>query len=311
MKWWSGEKKKDGPRPQVDVANLQSARRARRKKRQVLAGIFIFAGVIAMFVHVIFISSFMRVRHIEVSGNYDTPKEDVIGFLEDTIRAKSWVHAFMSPAHFLLWTSGEVSVNPRVLPHVKRMRISLAYRARSVRVEIEEREPFGIWCRMNAGELPVTEANPTGDDSTNGTSPTESIPQPTHDCMWFDTDGFTLGPAPFAEGNIIPTVRDYSGVPIDISSRVLRESEMAQFQSILRVLAITDVSVQEMRIDDRSLEEFIVKATRGPKLYFSLRFSADPAIAVLKFLWGSSPSSSRFAELEYVDFRVENRAFYK
>jgi len=87
--------------------------------------------------------------------------------------------------------------------------------------------------------------------------------------------------------------------------------------SVFDVLKASGIAPKEIRLNDLTLQEIEVdtyaglpteaSAKTGPKLYFSLRFPSSNYLPVIqKFL-----SKPDFGKLQYLDFRVENRAYYK
>ena len=292
-----------------DISELHLARRRARRRMALALAIFAVVVFVAFAVWLVRVSPYLRVAHVEVAGNKETPTEEIIRFLEDEIKARSWIHAFLGPTYIFLWRDGDVLANRQSLPRVKRIEISKDYSLRTVRVTVHERDPFGVWCR--AGQAPpAIEASPVRDLVSNGASSSlDAAPvSSSRTCSWFDRDGILLGDAPLAEGNLIYAVHDYSSLDAAPAGRVLPEREMANLQSVFQVLQAADIPVSEIRLEDRTLQEIRVKTQGGPELYFSLRFPAEGALTVLKFLWGSGGAAPN---LQYVDFRSENRAFYK
>lgn len=111
--------------------------------------------------------------------------------------------------------------------------------------------------------------------------------------------------APAAEGNIIHVVHDHAQADPGLGGIALAARFVPAITSIFRILDASEVPIKEVRIDDLSLEEVVVETYSGVRLLFSLRFGADSALPVLRSL------GSKLKNLEYVDFRVENRAYYK
>src|SRR3989344_1906928 len=136
-------------------------RRARRRMALALA-IFAVIAVMAFIVWLVRVSPYLRVAHVEIAGNKETPTEEIIQFLEDEIKARSWIHAFLGPAYIFLWRDGDALVNRQSLPRVKRIEISKDYSLRTVRVTVHERDPFGVWCRIAEARLPVPDGTADG-----------------------------------------------------------------------------------------------------------------------------------------------------
>ena len=74
---------------------------------------------------------------------------------------------------------------------------------------------------------------------------------------------------------------------------------------ILQVFEITDIPVLRFQLESMENQELTAMTEGGVKIYFSLRF--DPAFTVesLQSLKDQLPI------LEHIDFRSENKVFYK
>ena len=67
------------------------------------------------------------------------------------------------------------------------------------------------------------------------------------------------------------------------------------------------MAIQEARVRDLALQELEMRTAGGTRLFFSLRFPATDTAEVMQTLLRST--SSR--EIDYIDFRVERRAYYQ
>ncbi|MEK7077437.1 MAG: hypothetical protein AAB967_04385, partial [Patescibacteria group bacterium] len=74
-----------------------------------------------------------------------------------------------------------------------------------------------------------------------------------------------------------------------------------------RVLGEAGVNWKEVRLNDLRLQEVEARVYGGPRMRFSMRFPADNALGVIQSLM----AKPEFPRLEYLDFRVERRAYYK
>ena len=106
---------------------------------------------------------------------------------------------------------------------------------------------------------------------------------------------------------MINVLHDYSGDDVSLNDHILESEPLKHLFSIFGVLQRSSIAFQEIRLDDRRLEELQVTTYDGPRLFFSLRFPATPAAAAL----ASLRSAGGFRNLQYIDFRVENRVYYK
>lgn len=227
-------------------------------------------------------SPLFRVKRFEIVGNRDTKTEDIKNFLDTRLLSASLINTVLGFENMLSWRAGSFQNSAPELPRVRAFVVTKSYVDRTVQVAVEERRPFGIWCAME-----------------------------TTSCFWFDEEGVLLESAPRASGNLIPVVHDYSGKYLRSQTKVYDEQTMQNIVSIFKALMGAKLGVREVRLDDRDREEVNVILQQGPALYFSTRFRADEAGAALASLIKTGGSGKSFSQFEYVDFRVEHRAYYK
>jgi cell division septal protein FtsQ len=145
---------------------------------------------------------------------------------------------------------------------------------------VVERQPSGIWC-FEKGDSPS--------------------------CFWFDSEGTIFKKAFQIQGNLLVAADDYSQNILPLGSKILPADFLANFLGIIQVLKNAGLNIKEIRLNDLSLEEIEADLNSGPKLYFSLRFSPLNDLSVINYL----KQNQNFNKLQYIDFRSENRAFYK
>ncbi len=287
IKWrLSWGRKRKGPEKEADhhpdryLPELQARARCRRR-RWFLALATAGAGlVLILFFAFLVRAPLFRVRQVEISGNEETGREEVISFLESEVLKGGGWRTYLGASHLLAWPDSIPAESLADLPMLKRVTIVKDWLNKKVSITVEERKVFGIWCQ-----------------DTEDTR-----------CFWFDEDGTLLSPSPQVSGSLILMVRDASGAELSAGSKMLPAAEISNAFSVFRVLRESGVGVREIRVEDRSLAEMKVRLENGPALYFSLRFPADNALAVLRSL---DSQSSEFMGIQYIDFRVENRAYYK
>ena len=166
------------------------------------------------------------------------------------------------------------------LPAISSIEIERRIFDRKISVAVEERERVGIWC--------FSEVEPKR-------------------CFWFDPNGILFMEGYFAEGNLIPLLEDHSREPLALGDRALEARFLPNLVSIFSALDSIRLSIREVRLSDLGREEVEAYTYEGPKLLFSLRFPAagvpDAIRAVEKI--------TALSKLQYIDFRVENKVYYK
>ncbi len=193
---------------------------------------------------------------------------------------KGW--QFFPEDSFLgILSSSSPKLAEAVPPYIKTVAVRKRYREHILELEIEERDPFGIWCFGKAD-----------------TSPS---------CAWFDGEGVLFEQALNAEGALVRTVRDYSRSPISLGQRVLPANFFVNLRSVFDALDLGGIHAREVALSDIELQEVEVRTFEGPRILFSIRFPAENTLSVIKSL----KEKVNFAALENLDFRVENRAYYR
>lgn len=263
------------------MADINSDLRRKRKNRKVYfaAGASIFGALLLLAGGwwTLFRSHVLWADTITIQGADEVGQDRIASFLTANLLG-SWLNRSLGYNNLLIWPGSIPSQDLAGLPEVQAITIDKSYFGQSVVVHVAERSRAGIWCIH---------------------------PQNERQCFWFDPTGFIFKDAPQLEGSLIPVVDDYTGRELGIGKEILDQNYLSNFFSILSVLKTANVGTREIRLDDLGLEEVHVQAVAGPELMFSLRFSAANTLAVLKQL------APDLGKLQYVDFRVQNRAYYK
>lgn len=260
-------------------------RRRRRRRQLAAATIFFLIYLGLLFLgKIVLETDFLRLRRLDIKGADRTPPEEIMTLLRHGVMDAKWKH-FLGFDNILVWPKSLSSSTLVYLPQLKDLKIERDYRRRAVGVEIVERTPFGIWCRFGGDEMR---------------------------CLWFDGEGVVLGAAPAAAGILIPVVNDYTADGEERKRNVLPPEEFANLISVIRVLEAAKIKVKEIRLENLKLAEVKVPTYDGPELYFSLRFSATNTLPILNsFQQAAGSEGIEWDGLKYIDFRVENRAYYR
>jgi hypothetical protein len=262
---------------------LQSLGEKRRRRRAWLGwgsfglGVYCLCLLIILFV---LKTPFFEVKAIEVKGAEGIPEENVLSLLKSEAIKNSWPNRFLGAGNLLTWPASFNSKELALLPSIKSVQVEKDYSLKKVTVEVVKREPYGIWCLMKK--------NPPS-------------------CLWFDEGGVMFKQAFASEGNLIRVVKDYSQENVGMNDAVLPQEFMPNLFPILDVLQGSGLSVKEVGLYHLDLEEMEVTTWNGPKILFSLRFPPQGALEVINSL----KTRAGFKKLTYIDFRVENRAYYK
>ncbi|MCL5733121.1 MAG: hypothetical protein M1334_00450 [Patescibacteria group bacterium] len=245
--------------------------------------IFILGGalliLLVLIVYILIESPLLRINKIEITGNNQTPQSDISQYLYSRILNSRFSY-FLGFYNFLSWPNRIGENNLALLPTIKQIDISKDYLRHVLVANVVERQPSGVWCFEKDG------------------SP---------NCFWFDSEGIIFKKAFATSGNLVFSIDDYAQNIIPTGGKILPDSFLPNFFSIMQLLNDANLNIKEIRLNDLNLEEIEVDLNSGPKIYFSLRFDPSNDLSVINYL----RQNKNFNNLQYIDFRSENKAFYK
>ncbi len=270
---------------------VSAQQRSRRKRRRYIVGVIGFLAVYFLMIivgWVVLRSPVFRVGHIVVTGNTTVPADGVISLLQSAaLKGHNFWNALLGFDNMLAWPKALTAGDLKFIPQLKNVSVERDYFSHTLNVKVTERTPFGVWCFSSNG--------------TGGTKPAA------RQCYWFSDEGIIFARAGDTEGSLFFTVEDMSQPPSGLNLKILPDQFVPGLISILKVLHASGVSVAKITLADISHEEITVTNAKGPALYFSLRFPADNDLPVLEDLM----SQAGFSKLQYIDFRTQNRVYYK
>lgn len=303
-------------------------RRRRNEHRRVGLMFTIFGAIIIIVLAFIFrtiiLSPALTIKSIKAEGLHYLSSDDVIQLATAReFRKMSWFQSLATPQNVLAWRPGVLEGEP-ILPAVKKLSLLRNIWQRSLTVVVEEREPYGIWCQQTRTNTDDTQTNADRNASDNVSnsaqeaSSTSAVPRDSAygqrssapeggRCWWFDDEGILFRQALAAEGGTIRVVRDYSERPLQIGMHVLPTEPFVNLSSVFKAMITANVPLGEMRLEDLELQEVTVLPPGLARIYFSLRFSAEDTVSGIEAL----TERPGLDKLEYVDFRVENKVYYK
>jgi hypothetical protein len=282
----------------MQIAPYVSDRKKRRKRRR--AYFFAAAGLIVLYAiffgaqWLVLHSPVFRVDHVVVLGNGSVSSADVIALAEaSAFPGHDIFRAALTFDNMLLWPASIPQNELQLIPQLADANISKDFFTHTVTITVTERSPFGIWCF----------SAPPGVISTSSAI----VAGATVPCYWFDNTGTIFERAGETQGGLVYTVYDRAQAPLGLNQKVLPNEFLQNFISIMNVLRASGLGVQNIELNDLTLEEVDVKTANGPMVYFSLQFPADEYLPVIQKLM----LQPNFNKLQYVDCRTENRLFYK
>lgn len=282
---------------QVDPRKYLSDRRQKQKKRRkyfwsvaiFLAVYFVLLGI---FIFIVRLPAF-QASEIKIEGESAVSQTDVMNLLEASIinqnssltAAHSGLKALLGFKNMLIWPDALSTSTLAIIPRLAGITISKDYLFHTITVVVTERQPFAVWCLMNAAP------------SAGGGE----------QCFWFDNQGVAFESTLETQGGAIFIIHDYTQHKLAVNQPVLSDDFVHNLVSIVTVLKESGLQIKEIALNNISLQQIDVTLESGPALHFSLRFPATDDAPVLKSLI----EKPGFDKLQYVDFTVENRAYYR
>lgn len=263
-----------------DYLQTLEERKRRKKKMWTWGGFGLSVYCLSLlFLLLVLRTPLFEVNSIQISGAKEIPEKNILSLLQSET-LKSWPNRFLGANNLLVWPQSFSKEELALIPSLRSVQVEKDYAGKKILIQVAERQPYGIWC-LETKDPP--------------------------DCFWFDQDGIMFKQAFSAEGNLIRVVKDYYQQGLGMNDSVLPPQFLSNLFPILDVLQKTGLSVQEVALRHLDLEEVEVTTFNGPKLFFSLRFPPQGALQVINSL----KARGGFKNLSYIDFRVENRAYYK
>lgn len=271
------------------LSEKQKKKEKRRRRLWWLAAAILVFSIVLFVFWIIVESPVFRVDRVVVRGNIAVASGDVADLLQASVsRHPTLWSSLLGVKNMLIWPKALASSDIALVPQLAAVTLQKNYTDHTIVASVTEREPVAIWCEMPAVDA---SGNPSGDES----------------CFWFDDTGTLFQKAFDTEGSELFAVHDYSQKGLGLGGNILPDIFVPDMLSIFDTLKISGITVKEIALNDLSLQEIDISTYDGPALYFSLRFSAEEDLQALQQLMGKPG----FSSLQYVDFRTENRMYYK
>ncbi len=282
-------------------AYLSDKQKKRKRRRRyayaILACAFVFFLALGT-AWVAFRSPWLRIKNITITGNNAVSSDSVTTLLQSSVlRDHNFLKSLLGINNMLIWPSTLATSDLVFIPQLASVALAKDYFSRTVTIEVAERAPFGIWCFVSGISGSLAPAAVASGTAALGNE----------NCYWFDSQGVLFARTFDTQGSLMFAIHDYSQSGRGLNNKVLPDEFVPNFVSIMNVIRASGVQVDDVALKDIGLQEIDVATYDGPTLHFSLRFPADEDLAVLQSLM----AKPGFDNLAYIDFTVENRAYYK
>lgn len=257
-------------------------KKRRKQKLKILALAAAAAALLVAACYGLFFSPYFVVRDTSVNGVEQVSRDDVVrivsGFLEQrTLFVLSQRNIFFFPTAAAERAIGALS------PRIASVRVRTHLFARTVSVDIAERHIFGITC----GEGTHAER-----------------------CYFFDETGMLFAEAPLIEGAANLLIRSTDIVPgIALPAPLLHGPTVRYFKELKQATERVGVILDSFALRGE-YGDATAHATAGFDILFTMEREPKAYAEVLGVLFAKE-IQDQAAQLEYIDLRVEDRAYYK
>jgi len=251
------------------------------KRFKFLKGLVIFFILSIIFIagfYFLLYSNFFKAT-IEIKGNAISSSELLKNHLIAQMLQKRKWRSIVGAENILFWLGETKPLVVENMPAVKAVNIKVDFFQKKVFIEAKEREIVGTFCDSNSSY-----------------------------CYFFDEEGVLFFEAPQTEGNLILKIIDKNNRHLFLGQKALKNPQW--LKNILMVWDIfqkSDVEPISIILDDLNLRQWEIDTFSGPKFYFSLDNLPSNLAQILKGLAGRL----EFNTLQYIDFRIPNRVYYK
>ncbi|MEN9341958.1 MAG: hypothetical protein RIQ54_214 [Candidatus Parcubacteria bacterium] len=287
--------------------------RKKRSKRMIIRGALVASMatlLVCGLIRAVWYTDWFQLRHVVVETSGALSNQEVQNIVQEKIVSASVLSAIFGNSHLFVWPREKVIANIEN-PYVASIQVITDWMSRTVTISAKQKERFGIWCQVQQTTKSTEVLKNPEEDIGSGVTPQASNSfdiQNNASCWWFDREGRALERSPAASGSLVPTVIEYANPSIVRGDFIINQPGlMDTIIKAIDLIRITKLAQQKIVIHDRQLQEFSIELETGSLAYISMRFPPDSAFAVLE----SFKKKGKLASMEYIDFRVENRAFYK
>jgi len=286
----------------TDLRRKRDKRDVRKKYFIAVAGV-VFLLLVGLALLVVKRSDFFTVRAMEVSGVPAAYGEQVLRDMEAFSSTHSLLFRFLGADNMLAW-SGDSDEFLDANPQFKALRVQKDPVHRTIKITIDVREKFGVWCGAGSGDDAILIAD---EDTATATENEAAVNDGMDECYWFDRDGVLFAKAPHVQSELFNRVQDSTGRALVLRDRVLPDHLFVNMVNIFALLEAAEINTKTVFLRNLELEEVSVDSVSDPTLYFSLHTSPDFALSAIDAI----KRSGGWGNLGYVDLRSENRAYYR
>jgi len=198
----------------------------------------------------------------------------------------------------------------------------------SLEVTIKLRQAMAIWCpaellmpvfaSTTESVMPETGLATSTEKELLAGSDNEQLSAETivTNCYYLDQNGIIYAPSPIFEGGLVLSIYDFSQLKVKLGQQILPDNLTAMIIKIKELVPEVMKKTPGARglginhLEIHALEEIDLITNEDWEIIFNPSSSAISQIAVLASTLQQEIKDNR-QQLEYIDLRIENRAYYK
>lgn len=257
----------------------------KRKKSErfhffVLSGITLIIGLFCIAsCYAILNADFFKTKDIEVKGLNLVSRDALLSSISITTLNKSFLASSLGPDNILFWSFVDSHFVLEKNPKLAEISIETNFFNRTVAVMVRERIVSSVLCKKMLQK-----------------------------CFGMDYSGVVFTETPYVEGGLILKFEDDSEDGIVFGEKYINNLEWkSRIEETIKIMNENGFIPSSVRIKGENSEEWEVVMPSGLLFLYSLRFVPQNLSEVLNEI----STKANFVGMQYFDFRVENRMYYK
>ncbi len=245
------------------------------KRKKIPFYIYFIIFIVAALAYWLFFSSVFTIQEVEVRGVNSALQEKVIGFYKDGSAERKFI--VFSRSNIFVFSDERFKKRLATkFPSIKNISIKKSP-PEKILISAEEREQKGVWCNSK------------------------------EDCFFYDTEGVIYKEAPeVVRGGLLVPVYDNRRNENNLPAKVLQDSTMKYIDELVKYMEEGYKKPFYIKL----FEDEVHAGFNDWEVYFSS--NGDPVEQVENLaLVLRQEIEGRIADLEYIDLRLGNKAFYR
>src|SRR3989344_3626283 len=280
----------------------------KKRMRHLIYASFVLL-MICLFFYTLFFSDRFSIKDIKIFGAESISESLLKAEIAGALDMRSFVflkntNIFAMPSDFL---RDELKVK---FPKIKTVLVEKNIFKREVSFVITERKATGITCKNDDGNPRTQRAEQSPYDDNPRTQRAEQSP---HDgpCFYFDSEGVIFNSSPVILGaQVLKIIDDAINTDMILPNHKYLESQIWLIGFLKnKALAQNNITLRYFSFLNNH-GDISAETTQGFKIFFNSQIVPAEQIKVLGGILDKE-IKDQTSNLDYIDLRVENRAYYK